>query len=85
MGDTVYQCMIIGVDKNKGKAVYEVCEVKVFKFSLDSYTLCFWTETTDEKKYHNVMPLSVFGKTVFHTQEEAREALKRMEDGNETD
>lgn len=77
--DVVYQHMIVGVDKDKRKAVYEVFKAKVFKFSLDSYGLYFWTETEDEKKYQNEVPLSAFGKTVFLTKEEAEAALKKYE------
>lgn len=78
VGDTVYQNMIVGVDKGKRKSVYETFKAKVFKFSLDSYTLYFWTETADEKKYQNEVPLSAFGKTVFLTKEEAEATLKEL-------
>lgn len=75
VGDTVYQNMIVGVDKDK-KLIYEIDEAKVFKFSLDSYTLCFWTETIiNQKKYQNEFSLSAFGETVFSAKEEAEAAL----------
>lgn len=76
VGDTVYQHMIVGVDKYK--PIYEIVKAKVFKFSFTSGGLCFWTQTADEKKYQNTISLSAFGKTVFLTREEAETALTNM-------
>ena len=77
IGDTVYQHMIVGIDESK-KPIYKIYEAKVFKYSLDSITLFFWTETKDNFKYGNEMPLSAFGKTVFLTKAEAEAALADM-------
>lgn len=79
VGDTVYQHMIVDVDKDKKKPIYAIYEAKIFKFSLDSYTLCFWT--VDKEKHQNKLPLSAFGETVFITKEEAESALKELEEG----
>lgn len=79
VGDTVYQHMIVGVDKIKRKPIYEISEAVVFKFSLSSCGLCFWTETTDRGKHQNEVPLSAFNKSVFLTREEAEAALKEVE------
>ena len=77
VGDIIYQCMIVGIDDTK-KPKYEVVKAKVFKFSLDLFTLCFWTQTADEEKHQSVMPLSAFGKTVFLTHEAAKVALEEI-------
>ena len=79
VGDTVYQHMIIGVDKDKRKPIYKIFEAKVFKFSLSSCGLCFWTETVDKGKHQNEVPLSAFNETVFLTKSGAEQALKEME------
>lgn len=79
VGDTVYQHMIVGVDKDKRKPIYKIFKATVFKFSLSSCGLCFWTETVDEGKHQNEVPLSAFGKTVFLTKSEAEQKLKEME------
>lgn len=75
VGDTVYQHMLVGIDKIKRKPIYEIFEAVVFKFSLSSCGLCFWTEVTDRRKRQNEIPLSTFNKTVFLTREEAEAAL----------
>lgn len=77
VGDIIYQCMVVGIDDTK-KPKYKVVKAKVFKFSLDSFTLCFWTQTADEKKHQSVMPLSAFGKTVFLTCEAAEVAVEEI-------
>lgn len=79
VGDTVYQHMIVGVDMSIHKPIYEIAEAIVFKFSLDSFTLCFWTQTIEKGKQQNELPLSAFGKSVFLTREEAEDALKELE------
>lgn len=79
VGDTVYQHMVVGVDKVQKKPIYETFEAIVFKFSLSSCGLCFWTETSDRGKHQNEMPLSAFGKSVFSTKGQAEAALRGME------
>lgn len=78
VGDTVYQHMLIGINKVKRKPIYGIFKATVFKFSLSSCSLCFWTETTDDKKCQNEITVSAFGKTVFLTREEAEVALKKL-------
>lgn len=80
VGDTVYQHMIVGIDKDKKKPIYKIFEAIVFKFSLSSWGLCFWTETTDKEKHRNEVPLSAFNNTVFLTRPEAERALAEMEE-----
>lgn len=77
VGDTVYQHMIVGVDMSIHKPIYEIAESTVFKFSLDSLTLCFWTQTVEKGKQQNELPLSAFGKSVFLTEEAAEKGIKR--------
>lgn len=77
IGETVYQIMVAGINESK-KIIYRVYEAKVFKYSLDSITLCFWTETKDKFKYKYEIAISEFGKTVFLTKEEAEKALAEM-------
>lgn len=79
VGDTVYQNMITGLDEDK-KLIYKVFEARVFKYTLDSMNLCFWTETKDRYQYRNEMPISAFGETVFVTKEEAEQALAKMKE-----
>lgn len=80
VGDTVYQHMIVGIDMARKKPIYEIAEATVFKFSLDSFTLCFLAQTVGRGKQQNELPLSAFGKSVFLTKEQAEQALKEMED-----
>ena len=77
VGDTVYQIMIVGLDKDKN-LIYKVFEAKVIQYILDSYTLCFGTVTDDHYRCKNNMTAAEFGKTVFLTKEEAEAALERM-------
>ena len=81
VGGTVYQHMIIGVENKK--PVYKTFEARVFKYSVDSITLSFWTETKDEEKLKNIIPISAFGKSVFLTKEEAEKALAEIEKKHE--
>lgn len=80
VGDTVYQHTIVGVDKNKRIPIYKIFEATVFKFSLSSCGLCFWTETIDEGKHKNEVPLSAFNKTVFLTKSAAEAALQKLKE-----
>lgn len=82
VGDTVYQHMIVGVDMARHKPIYEISKATVFKFSLDLFTLCFWTQTVGREKQQNELPLSAFGKSVFLTKEQAKKALKEMEENH---
>ena len=79
VGDTVYQHMIVGVDKEKRKPIYEIFEAILFEYSLSSCGLCFWTETVDNGKHQNEVPLSAFNETVFLTRKEAEAKLAEME------
>ncbi len=78
VGDIVYQLMVTGVNEDSKRLKYKMFKAKVFRFSVDSFTLCFMTEIIDENKYHSELPLSSFGKTVFLTREEAKSALKEL-------
>lgn len=78
VGDTVYQHMIVRFNGIKKKPIYEIFKATIFKFSLSSCGLCFCTETADENKYQNEVPLSMFGTTVFLTKPEAEQALKEI-------
>lgn len=80
VGSTVYQHMIVGVDMSIHKLIYEIAEATVFKFTLDSFTLCFWTQTVGRGKQQNELPLSAFRKSVFLTRKEAEAALKELTD-----
>lgn len=79
VGDTVYQHMIVGIDKEKRKPIYEIFEAIVFKYSFSSFGLCFWTETIDNGKHQNEVPLSAFNETVFLTRQAAEEKLVELE------
>lgn len=78
VGDTVYQIMIMDIDVTTWRTVYQIFEAKIFKFTTDLYTTCFWTETTDLNKHQSALPFRAMGETVFLTREAAEAALKKM-------
>lgn len=75
VGDILYILMIIGVEDKKLK--YEVFEAKVLKITIDSFHVCFLTETTKDK-YKNEFTMNAFGEVVFLTKEEAEQALTKI-------
>lgn len=79
VGDTVYQLMVIPSKCKNRKIYYEITEARLIKFVIDSFFLCFWTETLDNNKSRNEMTINAFGETVFLTREAAENALAEME------
>lgn len=76
VGDVVYQLMV--TDFLSGKLVYKIFESKVCRIIIDSYSICFCLETTDEHKYTSELTNDDFGETIFLTYEEAEQAIENQ-------
>ena len=76
VGDVVYQLMV--TDFLSGKLVYKIFESKVCRIIIDSYSICFCLETTDEHKYTSELTNDDFGETIFLTYEEAEKAIENQ-------
>lgn len=83
-GDTVWQIMLIGVESEHKKAIYDVFETTIIRLSIDSrMNLILSTMTKEKRGYKIEITSRTIGDMVFLTKEEAEVKLKELRGGED--